>query len=116
MKCNCLITLCDVITSQDLATGERTKQVSRISKVFGEIAQVGMTTFWNATANNVELSKVFYIRARTYNNQKYIYAEHTLYEVYSTGKGESALDISINAKRVNDDSLKETIEHALGVI
>lgn len=116
MISNCRITLLDVDTVQNENSGEREKVVIKQSSILGQKNEVGMQTFWSATANNVRLSCVFTVRRKVYHNQKYVYANDEIYEINNTAKGATFNDVQLNAVELKDDALKEMIKHALGIM
>lgn len=113
---NCRITLANVRTAQDESSGQRTKIVESVITLSGEKSTVGVNTFWNATANDIRLDFSVLIRSKAYANQKYVYMSGEVYEVYNTAKGASPVNIQLNLKRIVDESLKELIENALGLV
>lgn len=116
MMSNCRITLLDVETKQNDTSGEREKIIVAQSSVLGQKGSVGMQTYWSATANNIKLNCVFTIRRRVYHNQKYIYADNEIYEINNTAKGANLSEIQLNVIELKDDSLKEMIKRALGLM
>lgn len=117
MRANCTITLCDVETSQDLTTGDRTKNVVHVRKLVGESTNVGMTTFWSAASANVRLDRSVNVRSRMYQNQKYVLVDDgKLYEVVNVGKADDPSNARLNLKQIVDNELKELIADAVGLL
>ena len=116
MISNCRITLLNVNTEQNDESGERNKIIVSKSSILGQKGSVGMKTYWSATANNIKLDCVFIVRRRVYKNQKYVYAENEIYEINSTAKGSTLDQIQLNAVLLKDESLKEMIKNALGIV
>lgn len=116
MKSNCTIHLFDVDTEQNQATGERQKTVVARVKLNGEKSTVGMSTFWSATSANIRLDYSVTIRARMYDNQKYVYMEGKLYEVYNVAKAENPANLRLNVNELKDNELKELIDDVMAII
>ena len=116
MRANCTIHLFDVDTYQNTETGKRQKQVVARVKLNGEKSTVGMSTFWSATAANVNLDYTVMIRAKMYSRQKYLYMEGELYEIYNAAKADDPINIRLNVRELKDDELKELIEDAMELL
>lgn len=116
MRANGIINLFDVSTSQDETTGERAKQIVGLKRVNGSVRSVGMNTFWQAVAARVRLETQILIRSRMYANQKYIYTNGNLYEVYNSAPADDEINVRLNCTRCNDHELKGAIEDALGLL
>lgn len=116
MRGNCTIQLFDVDTIQNTTTGERVKTVVSRVKLNGEKSTVGMSTFWGAAAINITLDFTVMIRARMYKNQKYIYMENELYEVYNVAKADNPINLRLNVRELKDSELKELIEDVMELI
>ena len=116
MRANCTVILFDVETIQDDTTGDRTKNVVSLRKLNGEKTNVGMSTFWSAAGVNVNLDHSVNIRSRMYQNQKYLYMEQKLYEVYNVGKADDPINIRLNVRQIKDNELKELIIDALELL
>lgn len=57
---------------QNQNTGKRENVVEKTAKIIGEIGQVGTTTFWNATSENIALSHTVQINYKSFDNEKYL--------------------------------------------
>ena len=114
MLANCSIILIDVKSIQNDVDGERVKEIVSLKKIIGEKNDVGMNTFFNATANNIQLEMSIRVRSRAYKKQKYVFIDNELYEVFNTGKGTSLNEKVLNIRRSKDVKLKESIINALG--
>lgn len=113
---NTRLKLLNVESVQNEETGEREKRVIELTNIIGEKNQVGMQTYWSATANDVKLTCVFIIRKKMYKNQKYVFAENELYEINNTAKASDLNNIQLNVVVVKDEELKEVVKNALGII
>lgn len=116
MKANCTIHLFDVDTVQNQATGEREKTVVTRVKLNGEKSTVGMSTFWSAASANINLDYTVTIRSRMYKNQKYIYMENELYEVYNVAKADNPVNLRLNVRELKEKELKELIEDVMELL
>jgi hypothetical protein len=113
MKGNATIYLVSVITEQNESTGKREKVIEKITKAQGQKMRVGNKVFWNAGSQNVKLDATFIVRSKMFTNQKFVYCDNILYEIYNATNTENDADTRLNVFVSEDTTTKELIEDAL---
>jgi hypothetical protein len=113
MKGNSTIYLVSVTTEQNEETGKREKSIESIKKVQGQKMRVGNKVFWNAGAQNVKLDATFIVRAKMFYNQKFVFSNSVLYEIYNATNTEDDSNTRLNVFVSDNTEVKELIEEEL---
>jgi hypothetical protein len=117
MKHNQFIYLIKAENLKDDITGRSVLTLVSYKKILGQGSPVGSYTNWNAYSENIELTATFQIKARVFNNEKYVYTNHygvfKLFKIENVGKGERPDLIRLNCSESKETKLKEAIENEL---
>ena len=109
MGFNSRISLVDIDTVQDPATGKRTKKITRETVVYADKQEVGLQEFYSAAGIKIQLTATYEIPADKYHGERYILTDNRTkqYEITRAAKGRSLAYIKIPVKEVKSKDLLE---------
>lgn len=113
MGYNHLISLCEVESVPNVATGRRNFHISKKTPVYADFQEVGMQEYYSAVGNGVELVATYEIPVEYYHGERYL-IDHTsgndiLYQITRAAKGRNPgyvkLPVKLSEKKMENQSV-----------
>lgn len=104
------VILADVASVQDMATGDRTKVVSRAKVILKHVELVGIQTVQVGQIQGFNLTFSITVPRIMYDNEKLLYFSGELYEVKTMGKAKLPTEMLLNVQESSDIEAKKAVE------
>lgn len=102
MGYNSRISLCNIETVPNVATGRRHFEITNETVVYADLQEVGMNEYYSAAGNGTELVAVYEVPADKYHGERYL-IDHTpqgdkTYQITRAAKGRNRGYIKLPVK------------------